>query len=97
MIIITDHPKAVAEGVVKRLDRGVTFFHGAGSRSGDPKEIVYTVINMIELGRLKELLFQIDPAAFVVVHHTAEVIGHRFLTWEEEGYRRTQEHSKGEK
>ncbi|MCH8844513.1 MAG: YitT family protein [SAR324 cluster bacterium] len=86
VLIISDRPEEVAEGVMKRLDRGVTFFHGADAHSADPKKIVYTVINMVELGRLKELLFNIDPDALVVVHHTAEVIGARFLTWEEEGY-----------
>jgi len=89
VFIITNKPEAVAEQVMKRLDRGVTYFHGAGARSSDPKKIVYSVINMGELGRLKDLLFQIDPDAFVAVHETNEVIGRRFLTWEEEGYRRT--------
>jgi uncharacterized membrane-anchored protein YitT (DUF2179 family) len=89
VFIITGKPEAVAEQVMKRLDRGVTFFHGAGARSSDPKKIVYSVINMVELGRLKDLLFQIDPDAFLAVHETNEVIGRRFLTWEDEGYRRT--------
>jgi uncharacterized membrane-anchored protein YitT (DUF2179 family) len=89
VFIITDMPEAVAQQVMKRLDRGVTFLSGAGARSGDPKKIIYSVINMLELGRLKDLLFQIDPHAFVAVHETSEVIGRRFLSWEDEGYRRT--------
>jgi uncharacterized membrane-anchored protein YitT (DUF2179 family) len=88
VFIITNKPEAVAQQVMKRLDRGVTFFHGAGARSSDPKKVVYSVINMVELGRLKEMLFQIDPDAFVAVHETSEVIGRRFLSWEEQGYQR---------
>jgi uncharacterized membrane-anchored protein YitT (DUF2179 family) len=88
VFIITNKPEAVAEQVMKRLDRGVTFFSGAGARSGDPKKIVYSVINMVELGRMKDLLFQIDPDAFVAIHETNEVIGRRFLSWEDQGYRR---------
>ncbi|RZO44108.1 MAG: DUF2179 domain-containing protein, partial [Proteobacteria bacterium] len=49
---------------------------------------VYTVINLLELGRLKQHLFETDPDAFVVVNDTAEVIGTRFLTWEDEGFKR---------
>lgn len=90
VFIITNNPEVVAEQVMRRLDRGVTFFHGAGARSSDPKKIVYSVINMVELGRLKELLFQTDPDAFLAVHETMEVIGRRFLTWEDQGYRRVQ-------
>ena len=88
VFIITSKPESVAHHVMKRLDRGVTFFHGAGGRSSDPKKIVYSVINMVELGRLKEMLFRIDPEAFVTVHETSEVIGKRFLSWEEQGYQR---------
>jgi uncharacterized membrane-anchored protein YitT (DUF2179 family) len=48
---------------------------------------VYSVINMYELGRLKDIMFELDPGAYVMVTHTTEVIGRRFHTWEEEGYR----------
>jgi len=41
---------------------------------------------MTELGRLKEMLFLIDPEAFIAISDTAEVIGKRFLTWEDEGF-----------
>jgi len=40
---------------------------------------------------MKDLLFRIDPAAFVAVHETSEVIGRRFLSWEEQGYRQSGE------
>ena len=51
------------------------------------KRVIYTVINLLELGRLKEYLFETDPDAFIAVQDTGDVIGRRFLTWEEEGYR----------
>ena len=49
--------------------------------------MIYTVINLLELGRLKEYLFETDPKAFIAVQDTGDVIGKRFLTWEEEGFR----------
>jgi len=42
----------------------------------------------LELGRLKEYLFETDPDAFDSVQDTGDVIGKRFLTWEEEGFRK---------
>ena len=50
--------------------------------------MIYTVINMLELGRLKEYLFDTDPEAFISVQDTGDVIGKRFLTWEDEGFRK---------
>jgi uncharacterized membrane-anchored protein YitT (DUF2179 family) len=85
-IIVTSEPDAIAEQVLKRLNRGVTFLHGSGAKSQTQKRILYTVINMIELARLKEIIFDVDPRAFVAISNTAEVIGNRFVTWEEQGF-----------
>ena len=42
----------------------------------------------------KEYLFETDPEAFVSVQDTGDVIGKRFLTWEEEGFRKDQDKQK---
>ena len=88
LFIISRKPEEVAEKVLRRLDRGFTYFHAYGGFGHEPKEVIYTVINLLELGRLKQYLFETDPDAFMAVNDTAEVIGKRFLTWEEEGYER---------
>ncbi|MCG8334455.1 MAG: YitT family protein, partial [Proteobacteria bacterium] len=86
VFIISHKPEFIAEQVMKRLDRGVTFLHASGAWTKQEHRMIYTVINMRELGRLKELLFLHDPDAFVAISNTAEVIGNRFLTWEDEGF-----------
>ena len=86
VFIVSDKPREIAEGVMKRIDRGVTFLKSAGGYSKQEGHVIYTVINMKELGRLKQLLFDTDPDAFVAISNTAEVIGKRFLSWEEEGF-----------
>jgi len=86
VFIITHCPDLVAEKVIKQLDRGVTFFHASGGFSHQETRVVYTVINMVELGQLKELLFHVDPDAFIAVNNTAEVIGNKFLSWEDVGF-----------
>ena len=86
VFIISHKPDLIAEQVMKRLDRGVTFLHASGGWTHQKHHMIYTVINMTELGRLKELLFLHDPEAFVAISNTAEVIGNRFLSWEDEGF-----------
>lgn len=86
VFIISHHPEFIAEQVMKRLDRGVTFIDAAGGWTQQPQRMIYTVINMTELGRLKELLFLHDPDAFIAISNTSEVIGNRFLSWEDEGF-----------
>ena len=88
VFIISSKPEEVAENVLRKLDRGFTYFHASGGYAGEEKRVIYTVINMLELGRLKEYLFNTDPDAFVSVQNAGDVIGQKFLTWEDEGYRK---------
>ena len=87
VFIISKKPEEVAEKVLRKMDRGLTYFHAYGGLEHEPREVIYTVINLLELGRLKQYLYEIDPDAFMAVNDTAEVIGKRFLSWEEEGFR----------
>ena len=88
IFIISSKPEEVAENVLKKLDRGFTYFHASGGHANEEKRVIYTVINLLELGRLKEYLFNTDPDAFISVQDTGDVIGKRFLTWEDEGFRK---------
>lgn len=92
VFIISSSPDLIAQQVMKRLDRGVTFINTRGGWSHKRQKMIYTVINMVELGRLKQLLFDIDPDAFVSISNTAEVIGKRFLSWEDEGFSPLEKH-----
>jgi uncharacterized membrane-anchored protein YitT (DUF2179 family) len=85
-LIVTTEPELISQKIIKKLNRGVTFIQGYGGMSKKPVRIIYTVVNMIELARLKEIIFSCDPRAFIAVNDTAEVIGYRFLTWEDEGF-----------
>ena len=86
IFIITEKPDEMLEHAVRKLDRGATFFLAQGAYNQDTKRVVYTVINMLELGRLKQYIFQVDQHAFIIVNDTSEVIGTKFLTWEDEGF-----------
>jgi uncharacterized membrane-anchored protein YitT (DUF2179 family) len=63
--------------ILKELNRGVTVIKGEGGYSGEPTDIIYTVISFRELAGMKRLINEIDPAAFVVISDTAEVMGYR--------------------
>jgi uncharacterized membrane-anchored protein YitT (DUF2179 family) len=84
--IITSKPDEVSEAILRTLNRGCTFFHGSGGMSRQELRLIYTVVNFIELARLKEILHTIDKGAFMAVSNVCEVIGNRFITWEDEGF-----------
>ena len=88
VLIISEKSEEVAEKVLKKLDRGFTYFHASGGYYKGDKRVIYTVINLIELGRLKEYLFMTDPQAFISIQDTGDVIGKRFIKWEDQGFRK---------
>ncbi|RYF12651.1 MAG: YitT family protein [Deltaproteobacteria bacterium] len=85
-LIITGKPEEITEQILKRLGRGVTYLHGSGAMSKRELRVIYTVVNMVELARLKEIIFYIDSNAFLAINDTSEVIGHRFVSWADAGF-----------
>jgi uncharacterized membrane-anchored protein YitT (DUF2179 family) len=75
VFVISDDSQAISAEILKQMHRGVTLFKGEGAYTRTPRDIVYTAVTMKELTRLKDLIFSIDPEAFVVVNDTKEVLG----------------------
>jgi len=65
----------IYRNIMEMTQRGVTIIGGRGGYSGQDVQMVFTVISHQELPRLKKLINEIDPQAFVVVSDTLEVMG----------------------
>ena len=75
--IISGHPKQVAEALVHELGIGLTVFYGRGGFTGKDKEILYAIVERLQLAELKEIIHREDPHAFIAVQNLHEVInGH---------------------
>ncbi len=80
IMIISDFSQAIAEHIMAELNRGVTFLNGTGAYTGQHKEVIFSIITLTELAKMKEMVFDIDPNAFMVVNDTLEVLGKRHGT-----------------
>lgn len=78
VLIISDEAQAIARDIIGVLRRGATILHGEGAYTGNPKRVILTVANTIQIKRLEELVFAHDPDAFVVVESTFNVLGKGF-------------------
>lgn len=76
--IITKHPEKLADRITKEMERGVTFLHATGAFSQEEKRVVYCVVYRNETRRIKELVKQVDPTAFVIVGEVHDVFGEGF-------------------
>lgn len=77
LFIISPKWQEISRKVLDKVGRGVTLIRGQGGYSGQDEQILYTVITLRDLHRIKEIIRQMDPSAFMVVHDTLEVMGHR--------------------
>ncbi len=77
VFIISGEWEAISGRVMNEIDRGLTILNGEGGYSGQRQRVLYTVVTFRELGLLKRIVREADPAAFVVVTDTREVMGNR--------------------
>ena len=78
VMIISDHHAAVNAAILTDLDRGVTLLDGHGGYTGDPKKVVLTMISSMQLKELEELVYTIDPEAFLIMGSGFHVQGQGF-------------------
>lgn len=76
--IISDHSDEIAELIKKKMDRGVTVLDGRGSYSGIKRDVLYCIVGRNEIVRLKSIIRNIDPHAFVAVTTVHDVLGEGF-------------------
>ena len=78
VLIISKEYDAIAEAIGRDLDRGATLLHAEGSYSHAPIKVVLAAVKKQQITDLKELVMQIDPAAFVIVQEAHQVLGDGF-------------------
>lgn len=78
VMIITTKEKEVAEEIFNHLVRGVTYLEGEGAYTGDRKRVIYCIVSLNQLAKLKQIVREIDENAFITVSDTAEVMGQGF-------------------
>ncbi|WP_017185999.1 YitT family protein [Alkalibacillus haloalkaliphilus] len=76
--IISDHSEKLAEGITEQMDRGVTILNGKGYYTGKDRQVLYCVVGKNEIVKLKNIIHEIDPHAFVSVSTVHDVLGEGF-------------------
>lgn len=78
VMIVSDKPEEIAECLMARLGRGVTFLDGQGGYTREKRNVLYAVITRLEISKLKSIIEDIDENAFVTIADVHEVMGGNF-------------------
>ena len=78
VMIVSDEYEEIADALMHRLGRGVTYLHGKGAYTGDDKQVLYCVVTRLEVVKLKEIALEKDETAFVTINPVHDIVGGRF-------------------
>lgn len=72
-MIVTGKPDAICRELSASFETGMTRVEARGGYSGSAKTIIYFVVNRFQVTKLKELVHEIDPAAYITISEVADV------------------------
>jgi uncharacterized membrane-anchored protein YitT (DUF2179 family) len=76
--IISERHDEIGQAIIQRLGRGVTYLHGEGAFTGGEKRVIFCVITRLEEAKMKMIVEELDPSAFLAVGNIHDVKGGRF-------------------
>ncbi len=77
VLIISDQAQHIAEGIME-VGRGVTFLHGQGCFTRKERNIVFVVVKLTQVSKIKLIAHAVDPHAFMIIMSANEVMGRGF-------------------
>jgi uncharacterized membrane-anchored protein YitT (DUF2179 family) len=76
LMIITNKGEEVKNKLLSNLVRGITVVDGEGAFTKEKRKVLFMIISRYELAKVKRLIKQADPHAFVNIMETVEVMGY---------------------
>jgi uncharacterized membrane-anchored protein YitT (DUF2179 family) len=76
--ILSDNYQELVSTITRDLHLGATLIEARGAYSGKQKQMLMTITNNLQLKRLEEKVFTIDPDALFIVENSFNVIGSNF-------------------
>jgi len=68
----------ISKAIMEDLGRGVTALNGTGMYLNTDRQILFVVVKPNEVPKLKEIVREYDPTAFIVLASASEIIGKGF-------------------
>ena len=72
-MIVTERPDEICETLSAAFETGATVIDAKGGYSGSEKTVVYFVVNRFQVAKMKSLVHQIDPGAYITINEVVDV------------------------
>ena len=77
-MIVSEKSDEIANAIMDNIHRGCTFLTGQGAYTGQDRKIIMVTVGKRQLPKLKEIVFALDPNAFITINEAIEVYGQGF-------------------
>ena len=74
-MIVTTKADAISNALSDAFGRGITHIGARGYYSGTDQTIIYFVVNRFQIARMKALVTEVDPDAFITISEVSDVLG----------------------
>ena len=73
VMIITDKPEEISDALIEAFECGTTKIAATGGYSNVDKTIIYFVVNRFQISKMRNIIHEIDPKAYVTISEVADV------------------------
>jgi uncharacterized membrane-anchored protein YitT (DUF2179 family) len=73
VLIMCTKPDKLSKIITHELGLGLTFIKGKGGYSGEDRDILFIIVERLDLAELKEIVLREDPSAFIAIENLHEV------------------------
>lgn len=72
-IIITETPDEICKALIETFGSGMTHLEAKGGYSNRNKSMIYFVVNRYQVIRMRDIVHEIDPSAYITISEVADV------------------------
>lgn len=72
-IIVTECPQEICKVLSETFGTGMTYLEAKGGYSNREKSMIYFVVNRYQVIRMRDIVHEIDPAAYITISEVADV------------------------
>jgi len=74
LMVISAKADSIRKAIIQQLGLGVTIMYGKGGFSGKDQQILYIIVDRLNLAKLKELILSIDSNSFIAIENIYEAL-----------------------
>ncbi len=78
LFIVSKSNERIAQTILSEMSRGVTKLVGKGGYTGTEGEVLLCAVRRHEITKIKDIVYSIDPAAFLIVGDAGDITGEGF-------------------